>query len=771
MKRRPVTLNIAATELKLIFSTPVAWVMLIIFTVLCGMFFTDVLKLYAQANDAGSQLSFVTEDIFASDGLGLFPKVQAYLFLFIPLVSMGMISRDLSGGTVRLLYSSPVSDTQIVAGKFLALAGYGLSMMAVVSIFVCFGCLVIVNPDIPLVLTGMLGLYLLLCTYSAVGLFMSSLTSYQVVAALSTFAALAVLSMIGEVGQDIVWMRDVTWWLSAGGRCEDFICGLICSENVVYFISLTAFFLTLTILRISGKRRSRSRAAGALSYLGAVAVLVLVSFVSSQPRLMAYYDATETRRQTITEPSQEVMKRVEGPVELTTYVNILDEEGFYLGVPSRFNNDKAYIRHYLRFKPDIKLKYVYYWADAGSAAVKRRFPDLGDEERADRIADIYEIDFKMFLNPSQIAEMIDLSGEEYKLVKRIKLADGRTTFLRVFDDSERLPEEEEITAAFKRLLDGSVPVGFLSGHGERDINRIGDDGYYAFANARRFRHSLLNNGFDAVKLTLDGEKAIPDSIGILVIADPREAFSDGELAEIRRYIDSGRNLILAAEPGRQDFANQVAGLLGANFNGGRISVPKGDNPQNLVLADVSATALSEMPELADLKKEGYRITMPNAVGIDAGNVTDFRYRELLLSPEDSWNELQTTDFANSEAAPDSLSGETSGPKVVSAMLEREIDGGEEQRILLLGDADCFSNSELMRDRYAVSSGNFTFLYQLFRWMSYGEYPVSTPRPLGSDNEVRISVDNVPAMKWGFVAVLPLLMLFCSMMTIIRRKSE
>ncbi len=769
--KKPVTLSIAATELKLIFSTPVAWVMLIVFTVLCGMSFTDVLKLYAQANEAGSQLSFLTEDIFASDGFGLFTSVQSYLFLFIPLVSMGIVSRDLGGGTVRLLYSSPISDLQIVAGKFLALAGYGLSLMAVVSIFVCYGCHVIVNPDVPMALTGMLGLYLLLCTYSAVGLFMSSLTSYQVVAALATFAALAVLSMIGDVGQDIPWMRDVTWWLSASGRCEDFVYGLVCSENVVYFISLIVFFLALAVLRISGKRRSRSWGGRILSYLGATAVLVLVSVVSSSPKFMAYYDATETKRQTITEPSQEVMKRVQGPVELTTYVNILDEEGFYLGVPSRFNNDKAYIRHYLRFKPDIKLKYVYYWADAGSAAVKRRFPDLSDEERADRIADIYEVDFNMFLNPSEIAKTIDLSGEEFKLVKRIKLADGRTTFLRVFDDSQRLPEEKEITAAFKRLLDGSVPVGFLSGHGERDIDRIGDDGYYTFANAKRFRHSLLNNGFDAVKITLDEGKAIPDSIGILVIADPREEFTSGELAEIRRYVDSGRNLILAAEPGRQRYANQVADILGVRFSEGRIAVPKGDNPQNLVLADVAGPLLSEMPALNEISKDGYKITMPNAVGINADNVTDFEYRELLLSPEGGWNELQTMDFVNTEAAPDSLSGESVGPKVVSAMLERKREGTDEQRILLIGDADCFCNAELTRDRYAVSSGNFTFLYQLFRWMSYGEYPVSTPRPLGSDNEVCIGVDDVPVMKWSFVAVLPLLMLLCSIMIIVRRKSK
>ena len=156
------------------------------------------------------------------------------------------------------------------------------------------------------------------------------------------------------------------------------------------------------------------------------------------------------------------------------------------------------------------------------------------------------MDFDHFLSPQQITRLVDLSGEGYKTVRQIRLADGRTTFLRYFDDSQRQPGEKEITAAFKRLVWGSVPVGFLTGHGERDIRRDGDADYNAFAASRSFRHSLMNNGFDAVNISLDGGRTIPDSIRILIIADPRERMSEEEVAEIRRYIDRGGNLILAA---------------------------------------------------------------------------------------------------------------------------------------------------------------------------------------------------------------------------------
>ena len=90
----------------MIFTTPVAWIMMMVFTVLCALFFTDVFSRYVEAQAAGSHLSFVTSGMFSSDSMGLFPTVQFYLFLFIPLVSMGMISRDLSTGSIKLLYSS-----------------------------------------------------------------------------------------------------------------------------------------------------------------------------------------------------------------------------------------------------------------------------------------------------------------------------------------------------------------------------------------------------------------------------------------------------------------------------------------------------------------------------------------------------------------------------------------------------------------------------------------------------------------------------------------
>lgn len=88
----------------------------------------------------------------------------------------------------------------------------------------------------------------MICAYAAIGLFMSTLTSYQVVAAVGTLAVLAVLNYIGNVGQDIPFVRDITYWLSISGRADTFFKGMICSEDLLLLlISYCSFYHILDI--------------------------------------------------------------------------------------------------------------------------------------------------------------------------------------------------------------------------------------------------------------------------------------------------------------------------------------------------------------------------------------------------------------------------------------------------------------------------------------------------------------------------------------------
>lgn len=118
--------------------------------------------------------------------MGLFPNMLVHLYLYIPLLTMGLMSREYSSGSIKLLYSSPVSSIQIIFGKFLSMMIYSLILVGILFLFVGFTAWNVPSFDMSLALSGLLGIYLVICSYAAIGLFMSCLTSYQVVAAVAT---------------------------------------------------------------------------------------------------------------------------------------------------------------------------------------------------------------------------------------------------------------------------------------------------------------------------------------------------------------------------------------------------------------------------------------------------------------------------------------------------------------------------------------------------------------------------------------------------------
>src|SRR5882757_8893256 len=126
--------RIAKTELRTLFYSPIAWFLLIVFLVQCGITYMGQLENNARTQEiAGIGLLYMTrltERIFAGQN-GLFNSVMQKLYLFIPLLTMGLISRETSSGTIKLLYSSPVRVREIVFGKYLAMMIYSLLLIAI----------------------------------------------------------------------------------------------------------------------------------------------------------------------------------------------------------------------------------------------------------------------------------------------------------------------------------------------------------------------------------------------------------------------------------------------------------------------------------------------------------------------------------------------------------------------------------------------------------------------------------------------------------------
>ena len=193
-------LKIAGNELRALFCSPVAWFILVIFAVQSGMTFTDLFRSVLRQQFMGEPIEYSITTALLTGMSGTFTVIQQYLYLYVPLLTMGLMSREFSSGEVKLLYSSPVTNTHIVLGKFLAMMVFALVLVGILLVYVIFGLCTVKSFDLSLTLSGLLGIYLLICAYAAIGLFMSCLTSYQMVAAMGTLAVLSVLNFIGSVG-------------------------------------------------------------------------------------------------------------------------------------------------------------------------------------------------------------------------------------------------------------------------------------------------------------------------------------------------------------------------------------------------------------------------------------------------------------------------------------------------------------------------------------------------------------------------------------------
>ena len=152
-----IIFKIAKTELRDLFYSPIAWLILIIFTFQTGMLFSGTIHNFALSQEQGAAYGNLTYFIFASYN-GLFANVQTYLYLYIPLLTMGLMSRELGSGSIKLLYSSPITNSQIVLGKYVAMLIYGLVLIGVLAVYAVYVFCVVQNADVTLVLSGLLGI-------------------------------------------------------------------------------------------------------------------------------------------------------------------------------------------------------------------------------------------------------------------------------------------------------------------------------------------------------------------------------------------------------------------------------------------------------------------------------------------------------------------------------------------------------------------------------------------------------------------------------------
>ncbi|RYE22181.1 MAG: ABC transporter permease [Sphingobacteriales bacterium] len=806
--------KIARLELSILFYSPVAWLVLTIFMIQCGITFLDNLQGTRTTLSLGYQTMPITRTLFAGTS-GLFTIMQGYIYLYLPILTMGLMSRETSSGSIKLLLSSPVKLRQIILGKYVAIVGYGLALIGVLMIFAVIGGLFIEHVDLGLIFSGLFGLYLLICTYAAIGLFMSCLTTYQVVAAISTLAVFAVLRYVGTLWQEYDFVRDLTYFLSISGRTEKIISGLITTKDVFYYLIIIASFLSLCVLRLKTERELKPWTVKAGRYVALAVVALALGYITSRPVLTGYLDTTDLKSLTISKTSQKITKKVDGELKVTTYINMLAPHLWYV-LPQSRNMDLGRLEQFQRFIPGMDINYVYYYQkpiDTNYHEFKYN-PNLAGVTNIDKIAEkmatTMGVDGDKFISPAEINKQIDLKPEGYLLLRKLEYK-GKSTYLRFYmNDNDPYAAEAEVDAALKRLMVTSPKVIFITGNNERGTDSRVDRDYQMISALKTRRFALVNQGLDVDTVNLN-KQDIPSNTDIVVIGDPTVPFTPAQIQKITTYINKGGDMLITGEPGRQHILNPLLQQLGVQLKGGILVKPDKNVTPGFISAQLNIKSVGIDSNLARIQKNGLFVSVQGAAAVDQLPSGPFNVTPLLMSTAGGWNKMfapgsikekakpaggkdlvpsygggvmavavsgpsadadlrapvnvGSLDLATVDLSFKANEGDEKGTFPVSVALTRDVKG-KQQRIVVSGDADFVSNGELTRQR---SKYNEYYLHGLFRWFSNGLFPVDVTRPPARDMDIKISRGQITGLMWLCKGIIPAIIAIMGAIVLFKRR--
>ncbi len=224
-------------EIKSYFFSPIAYVVISVYLIAAGFFFASNLQMRQEASLKAS-----------------LDSIQFFLLLLTPIITMKLFSEETKSGTIETLMTSPVSDFDVVFGKFLAALGVYTVMIMPTWIYVLFMSF-FGNPDFGPIITSYIGLILMGSFFVSVGIFVSSITKNQVVAAVIGVVSLIILWVIGYLSSyGEGWFYETLRYIGTFDHWASFTKGIVDSRDVIYYISFTALLLFATVRNLESRK-------------------------------------------------------------------------------------------------------------------------------------------------------------------------------------------------------------------------------------------------------------------------------------------------------------------------------------------------------------------------------------------------------------------------------------------------------------------------------------------------------------------------------------
>ncbi len=258
------TLTIAGKDVRVYLTTWMSYALFGFFLLMTAFFFTTLVEEYQRVSLQAAQQPWMLEQLNLTDVVmgNVLRNVSVFFLFLLPLMTMRLFSEERKGNTLELLMTVPARPSEIVLGKYLSALAIMTLMLALTLVFPVLLQIYGSTPgagasplDWRTILTGYAGMWLLGAGFIAVGLFASSLTDSQIVAAVISFSVLLLLFVVGYAsrGKEGFWQSFLDY-LSLTNHLEDFIKGVVKVTGIVYYASLAFLGLFLTYRVVEAQR-------------------------------------------------------------------------------------------------------------------------------------------------------------------------------------------------------------------------------------------------------------------------------------------------------------------------------------------------------------------------------------------------------------------------------------------------------------------------------------------------------------------------------------
>lgn len=290
-------------------------------------------------------------------------------------------------------------------------------------------------------------------------------------------------------------------------------------------------------------------------------------------------------------------------------------------------------------------------------------------------------------------------------------------------------------------------IVFMTGHGERAI-----EGRANF-DLGLLGTELAQQGFKAQSLNL-ATTPLPDNTQALVIAGPRTEWLPTEVGAVRKFLDGGGNLLWLADPEGMAPLPELGEMLGVEVKNGLVIDA---TTQLMGVADPTVAIVAEYPAIEPVAGFNLVTLYPRAAALGHSE-SDWNVKPILRTTNNSWRE---TGSLQGSVQPDPE--DEKGPLTIGYALERDAGGESTQRALVIGDGDFASNA------FIANQGNMDLATNLFKWLAQRDTLLNINIKQAPDSTLNLGRIAQIVIGFGFLLLVPLLLLAIGILVFVRRR--